>query len=52
LIPNQLAKNLEVYLLRFDSLKKSTKEKKTFKYIEIKEKKKKKIHLKEIGLNF
>jgi len=47
LIPNKLAKNLEGYLLGFDSLQKKRKH---LKYIE-KEKKRKKIHLKEKGLN-
>jgi len=47
LIPNKLAKNLEVYLLGFDSLKISTKKRKHLKYVERKEKKRKKIHLKE-----
>jgi len=50
LIPNQLAKDLEVYLLGFDSLKISTKEKATFKIHRKKKKKKeKRKHLKERG---
>jgi len=41
LLPNKLAKNLEEYLLGFDSLKLSTKEKKTIKICRRKRKEKK-----------